>query len=88
MTAETGDKRLDLSADSVFLMRRESRSEQPEEPRGAADFLEREVGGELRCSRKVADLLHKLREENSGLEEQVNPENTENTQNTEDTEKH
>lgn len=35
------------------------------------DFLEKEVGSDLKSLKNVGDLLEKLREENSGLEKQV-----------------
>lgn len=36
------------------------------------DFLEKEVGSDLKALKTVGDLLENLREENSVLEEQVN----------------
>lgn len=36
------------------------------------DFLEKEVGGDLKSLNNVGDLLDKLREENDELEGQVN----------------
>ncbi len=38
------------------------------------DFLEKEVGSDLKSLKNVGDLLEKLREENAVLEEQVNSE--------------
>lgn len=36
------------------------------------DFLQTEVGGDVKSLKNVGDLLEKLREENNVLEEQVN----------------
>lgn len=38
----------------------------------AVDFLENEVGGDLKSLKNVGDLLENLREENNELEGQVN----------------
>ncbi|XP_044041303.1 RAD50-interacting protein 1 isoform X2 [Siniperca chuatsi] len=71
---QTMSKRTDAFLNSVYTTRQDSESfsaDSGKQQDYVMDFLEKEVGSDLKSLKKVGDLLEKLREENGVLEEQV-----------------
>lgn len=72
---QTKNKPLDRFINSVYTANKDSEylsTDMEKLQDYAVDFLENEVGGDLKSLKNVGDLLENLREENNELEGQVN----------------